>query len=643
MSTSTTEFPNPALYVGDLAQDVTEAFLFDMFNRIGPVTSVRLCRDAATRKSLGYAYVNFQRPEDADLALENKNYERIRGRPCRIMRSQRDPTKRKSQAGNLFIKPLAEDVDAKILYDTFSAIGPIESVKVPYKDDSVSGPLKSRGYGFVQFSNPEHAALAIQTIKAVAGNPVTIEAFKPRQQRDPARQTNVFIKNIPLNFSEEQFKTLFTECGATNSVKLVTEGDNSKGFGYANFVDPESAARCIEKLHGLKVPDAAATDDGAEAASLYASYHKPKSILQRERLYQKQAGSSNKYPQGQNLYVKNLADTVDENMLKVEFSKFGNIISCMIRRDPNSKVSMGFGFVCFESEEQAQKAIADILSRTPFIFHGKPLYVALAQNKTQRAEYLRIQRMNFYAQQQHQFTMATMQGFSAPPYMNMPPRGDYGQAPGYYPPNPTVPPANLVRQPRYPSGPGPYPEQGGAPGRPFPGGPRGGDFQQGGYPQGGQGRGPRGGPYPGGRGGAAPYPQGGRREAGPGAQGGPQGAGQQRWNAPPQAMQQMPTPAQRPAQQPAAPAAQVPRAGTLNATEIARMPPEQAKRMIGENMYPKIGHLLDEPNKNRAGKITGMLLEALDSAELLNLLEDTKALEEKLAEALRVLNEAEQA
>jgi len=252
--------------------------------------------------------------------------------------------------------------------------------------------------------------------------------------------------------------------------------------------------------------------------------------------------------------------------------------------------------------------------------------------------------------------MATMKGYSAPPYMNMPPR-EYGQAPGYYPPNPSVPPANLVRQPRYPpSGPNPYPQQEQGPsGRPYP--PRGGgDFQAGGYMPQGQGqRGPRG-PYPGAGAQRAPYA--GRREGGP--QGGPQGAqGQQRWNAPqgqqqPQqqgqggaAMQQMPTPAVRTApQQPqppvVAPQQQPARAGTLNPTEIARMAPEQAKRMIGENMYPKIGHLLDEPNKGRAGKITGMLLEALDSAELLNLLEDTKALEEKLAEALRVLNEAEQ-
>ncbi len=74
-----------SLYVGHLDKDATESNLFEIFSHVAPVASVRVCRDAVTRRSLGYAYVTFRNVLDAERALDTLNYTEVMGKPCRIM------------------------------------------------------------------------------------------------------------------------------------------------------------------------------------------------------------------------------------------------------------------------------------------------------------------------------------------------------------------------------------------------------------------------------------------------------------------------------------------------------------------------------------------------------------------------------
>ncbi|XP_075033055.1 polyadenylate-binding protein 1-like isoform X3 [Mixophyes fleayi] len=216
MNASGTGYPLASLYVGDLHVDVTEAMLYEKFSPAGPILSIRVCRDISTRRSLGYAYINFQQPADAERALDTMNFEVIKGRPIRIMWSQRDPGLRKSGVGNVFIKNLDESIDNKALYDTFSAFGNILSCKVVCDENG------SRGYGFVHFETQEAANRAIQTMNGMLLNDrkVFVGHFKSRREREleygakVMEFTNVYIKNFGEEMDDVKLKEIFSSFGS---------------------------------------------------------------------------------------------------------------------------------------------------------------------------------------------------------------------------------------------------------------------------------------------------------------------------------------------------------------------------------------------------------------------------------------------
>lgn len=99
MNASGPGYPLASLYVGDLHPDVTEAMLYEKFSPAGPILSIRVCRDVATRRSLGYAYINFQQPADG----EPGGGGRTRRRPAA------PPTDRRSSGPRRHLWPLLGD------------------------------------------------------------------------------------------------------------------------------------------------------------------------------------------------------------------------------------------------------------------------------------------------------------------------------------------------------------------------------------------------------------------------------------------------------------------------------------------------------------------------------------------------------
>uniref|UniRef100_A0A7N6A6I6 Polyadenylate-binding protein n=1 Tax=Anabas testudineus TaxID=64144 RepID=A0A7N6A6I6_ANATE len=423
MNPSAPSYPMASLYVGDLHQDVTEAMLYEKFSPAGAILSIRVCRDMITRRSLGYAYVNFQQPADAERALDTMNFDVIKGRPVRIMWSQRDPSLRKSGVGNIFIKNLDKSIDNKALYDTFSAFGNILSCKVVCDENG------SKGYGFVHFETQEAAERAIEKMNGMLLNDrkVFVGRFKSRKEREAelgarAKEfTNVYIKNFGDDMDDEKLRELFSKYGNAMSIRVMTDDTGkSRGFGFVSFERHEDAQKAVDEMNGKEF----------NGKLIYVGRAQKKVERQTElkrKFEQMKQDRMTRY-QGVNLYVKNLDDGIDDERLRKEFSPFGTITSAKVMMEGGR--SKGFGFVCFSSPEEATKAVTEMNGR---IVATKPLYVALAQRKEERQAHLTNQYMQ---------RMASVRAVPNPvinPYQPAPPSGYFmaaipqAQNRAYYP------------------------------------------------------------------------------------------------------------------------------------------------------------------------------------------------------------------
>lgn len=66
---------------------------------------------------------------------------------------------------------------------------------------------------------------------------------------------NIFVANLNYSISEEDIRDAFSQFGAIDSVKLITDRDTgrSKGFGFVEMPNDDEARRAIEALNQLEM------------------------------------------------------------------------------------------------------------------------------------------------------------------------------------------------------------------------------------------------------------------------------------------------------------------------------------------------------------------------------------------------------
>jgi len=195
----------------------------------------------------------------------------------------------------------------------------------------------------------------------------------------------------------------------------MKEDGESRCFGFVNFEKHEDAVKAKEALDGkaYKWKDEALVEpvkegedeeqlkkDGFTVMKLYVSRAQKKHEREASKKYEPTL--HDKPTTKTNVYIRNLADSVTDEDLRNLFQDVGEIKSCVIMRHPNGS-SKGFGFCDFAAAEAASQAIQTKMNQ---LFHGKPLFLALAQKKNDRRALLESQ----HSQQRFYPAMGRMYG-----------------------------------------------------------------------------------------------------------------------------------------------------------------------------------------------------------------------------------------
>ncbi|XP_041476620.1 poly(U)-binding-splicing factor PUF60-like isoform X5 [Lytechinus variegatus] len=157
------------VYVGSISFELKEDTIRQAFHPFGPIKSINMSWDPITMKHKGFAFVEYDLPEAAQLALEQMNGVMIGGRNIKVGRPSNMPQAQPvvdqimEEAKNqprIFVTSIHSDLSADDIKSVFEAFGKIVTCNLP--SDSIGG--KHKGHGFIEYENMQSASDAISSM-----------------------------------------------------------------------------------------------------------------------------------------------------------------------------------------------------------------------------------------------------------------------------------------------------------------------------------------------------------------------------------------------------------------------------------------------------------------------------------------------
>lgn len=289
----------------------------------------------------------------------------------------------------LFAADLPEDTCEEDLYGFFTGYKMVTSKVVQNINNT---------YAFVNFETRNDAERARRELNGVTiqakyasginkiSKPVRLCRYESRtglSSIDP--RCNLLVKNLSPQVSAHLLWNTFIKYGDVRSSKLMIDiMGESKGFGFISYYRWEDAIKAKEQLN----------DKDLLGKNLKINF------LEKGRRH---------VVKKNNIYVKEIPKkNFTEKELIELFSKFGKINSAVILKDEKGE-SKGFGFVCFEKPEDAEKAKNEMNGKKVFDDVENKLYVSFALKKAERKEELIKMKEKLFKESQKMTIYAKIQ------------------------------------------------------------------------------------------------------------------------------------------------------------------------------------------------------------------------------------------
>ncbi|XP_039534166.1 poly(U)-binding-splicing factor PUF60a isoform X5 [Pimephales promelas] len=157
------------VYVGSIYYELGEDTIRQAFAPFGPIKSIDMSWDSVTLKHKGFAFVEYEVPEAAQLALEQMNSVMLGGRNIKVGRPSNigqaqpiiDQLAEEARAFNrIYVASVHPDLSDDDIKSVFEAFGRIKSCMLAR--DPTTG--KHKGYGFIEYDKAQSSQDAVSSM-----------------------------------------------------------------------------------------------------------------------------------------------------------------------------------------------------------------------------------------------------------------------------------------------------------------------------------------------------------------------------------------------------------------------------------------------------------------------------------------------